>query len=306
MMTVTKSKLFFMKWISLFSTIRVYNIIVLIVAQYLASIFMLSQEKPWDVIFDEQLLILVLASSLSVASGYIINSFYDSKKDLINRPKKTLLDRLVSQKTKLNVYFGINFLVFLLSFLISWRAVLFFSFYIFVIWFYSHKVKKYTFIGNLYAALLAVLPFFAILLYYKNFDKIIFVHAFLVYLLILIRELMKDLVNITGDLTLGYQTVPVVYGEKKAKSLITLFSLLTGVPIYFLIQYTNIGFLYLYFYFAFGLLLLMMIVLWNSEHRKTYLVVYNILKMIILIGILSVILIQPRWVYTLESFLGIK
>ena len=292
-----------MKWISLFSTIRVYNVVVLMVAQYLASIFILSHEQPLDVIFDLNLLILVLASSLSIASGYIINNFYDSQKDLINRPKKTLLDRLVSQKTKLNVYFGINFLVFLLSFLISWRAVLFFSFYIFSIWFYSHKIKKYTFLGNLFAALLAILPFFAILLYYKNFDKIIFIHAFLVFLLVLIRELIKDLVNITGDLTQGYQTVPVVYGEKKAKTIIAFFSILTIVPIYILTHFSDVGLLYLYFYLAFAVLLMMMAVLWNTEKRKIYLLVYNITKVLILIGILSVILIHPKSIKVIKNML---
>jgi 4-hydroxybenzoate polyprenyltransferase len=273
------------------------------VAQYLASIFILSHEQPLDVIFDLNLLILVLASSLSIASGYIINNFYDSQKDLINRPKKTLLDRLVSQKTKLNVYFGINFLVFLLSFLISWRAVLFFSFYIFSIWFYSHKIKKYTFLGNLFAALLAILPFFAILLYYKNFDKIIFIHAFLVFLLVLIRELIKDLVNITGDLTQGYQTVPVVYGEKKAKTIIAFFSILTIVPIYILTHFSDVGLLYLYFYLAFAVLLMMMAVLWNTEKRKIYLLVYNITKVLILIGILSVILIHPKSIKVIKNML---
>jgi 4-hydroxybenzoate polyprenyltransferase len=302
-MASKKSKLFFMKWISLFSTIRVYNVVVLMVAQYLASIFILSHEQPLDVIFDLNLLILVLASSLSIASGYIINNFYDSQKDLINRPKKTLLDRLVSQKTKLNVYFGINFLVFLLSFLISWRAVLFFLFYIFSIWFYSHKIKKYTFLGNLFAALLAILPFFAILLYYKNFDKIIFIHAFLVFLLVLIRELIKDLVNITGDLTQGYQTVPVVYGEKKAKTIIAFFSLLTIVPIYILTHFSDVGLLYLYFYLAFAVLLMMMAVLWNTEKRKIYLLVYNITKVLILIGILSVILIHPKSIKVIKNML---
>lgn len=303
-MAFKKSKFFLMKWVSLFSTIRAYNIIVLIVAQYLASIFILSHEKPLDVIFDLQLLILVLASSLSIASGYIINNFYDSQKDLINRPKKTLLDRLVSQKTKLNVYFGINFLVVLLAFLISWRAVLFFSFYIFVIWFYSHKIKKYTFFGNLFASLLAILPFFAILLYYKNFDKIIFVHAFLVFLLILIRELTKDLVNIAGDLTQGYQTVPVVYGEKKAKILIAFFSFLTFIPIYVLTHFSDVGLLYLYFYVAFGVLLAFAIILWNTEKRTVYLLVYNLLKTLILIGILSVILINPKSIKVIEKMMA--
>jgi 4-hydroxybenzoate polyprenyltransferase len=115
-----------MKIISLFSVVRGYNIPVIILAQYLASIFILSSEKrALDVILDFNLLIIVLASSLTIASGYIINSFYDSQKDLINKPNKTMLDRLVSQKTKLQVYFGLNFFVFLIAFLVSWRAVLF-------------------------------------------------------------------------------------------------------------------------------------------------------------------------------------
>lgn len=302
-MVIKRNRLFLMKWISLFSTIRVYNIVVLIVAQYLASIFILSNEKPMKVLFDIELLVLVLASSLSIASGYIINNFYDSQKDLINRPKKTLLDRLVSQKTKLSVYFGINFFVILLSFLISWRAVLFFSVYIFLIWFYSHKVKKYTFLGNLYASLLAVVPFFAILLYYKNFHEIIFVHAFLVYLLILIRELMKDLVNISGDLTQGYQTVPVAYGERKAKKLITGFSILTLIPMYVLTHFSNVGLLYFYFYSAFFMLVFILVVLWNTEQRKYYLLVYNVLKTLILMGILSVALVNPKLIHSFEQML---
>jgi 4-hydroxybenzoate polyprenyltransferase len=292
-----------MKWISLFSTIRVYNILVLIVAQYLASIFILSNERPFVVLFDTNLLILVLASSLSIASGYIINNFYDSQKDLINRPKKTLLDRMVSQKTKLSVYFGVNFFVIVLSSFISWKAILFFSCYIFTIWFYSHKIKKYTFLGNLYASVLAVVPFFAILLYYKNFNEIIFVHAFLVYLLILTRELMKDLVNISGDLTQGYQTVPVAYGEKKAKKLITFFSILTVSPMFILVHFSNIGLLHFYFYAAFAGLLLMLVILWNTEQRKQYLVVYNLLKVLILVGVLSIVLINPQWVIAFEKLL---
>ena len=58
---------------------------------------------------ERNLFILVLATSISVAGGYIINNFYDSKKDIINRPRKSMIDRLVRQATKLKVYFAINF-----------------------------------------------------------------------------------------------------------------------------------------------------------------------------------------------------
>ncbi|HJS01465.1 MAG TPA: UbiA family prenyltransferase, partial [Flavobacterium sp.] len=162
-----KNKLLALKIISLFSVVRGYNIPIIILAQYLSAIFILAPEiRALDILLDFSLFLIVFASSITIASGYIINNFYDSRKDLINRPNKSVLDRLISQSTKLKVYFALNFIVATIALIISFRAFLFFSFYIFLIWFYSHKIKKYPLIGNLMAALLAILPFFAILLYY--------------------------------------------------------------------------------------------------------------------------------------------
>jgi 4-hydroxybenzoate polyprenyltransferase len=96
----------------LFSVVRGYNIPVIILAQYLSAVFILAPEKGTLAnLMDLNLFLLVLASSLTIASGYIINNFYDSQKDLINRPNKSMLDRLVSQKTKLSIYFTLNFIV---------------------------------------------------------------------------------------------------------------------------------------------------------------------------------------------------
>ena len=112
-----KSKLLIMKIVSLFSVIRGYNIPIIILAQYLSAIFILAPEKkPLRVILDINLFLIVIATAITIASGYIINSFYDGKKDLINRPNKSTLDRLVSQKTKLSVYFTLNFVVSFLQF----------------------------------------------------------------------------------------------------------------------------------------------------------------------------------------------
>jgi len=252
-----------MKIISLFSVVRGYNIPIIILAQYLSAIFILSPNKrALDVLLDFNLFIIVLASTLTIASGYIINSFYDSKKDLINKPNKTMLDRLVSQKTKLQVYFGLNFFVFLIATLVSWRAVFFFSVYIFLIWFYSHKIKKYPIIGNITAALLAILPFFAILLYYQKIDSIlqnlnnekyyvIFAHASFLFLLILIREMIKDLENIIGDLVQNYRTIPVILGESFSKKVITFLVLCTVIPVYILIEIYDVGYMDIYFYASF-------------------------------------------------------
>jgi 4-hydroxybenzoate polyprenyltransferase len=283
-----------MKIVSLFSVIRGYNIPIIILAQYLSAIFILAPgKKPFQVILDVNLFLIVLATALTIASGYIINSFYDGKKDLINRPNKTTLDRLVSQKTKLNVYFTLNFVVAFLTFFISWRAFLYFSFYIFLIWFYSHKVKKFVIIGNLMATLMAILPFFALLLYYKNFYEVIICHATFLFLLLLIREMIKDLENIKGDLANDYKTIPILYGEITSKKIITFLTLITVIPVYLLIEKFEIGNMDLYFYSCLLFLLLFIIKLWKSNFKEHYLLLHNLLKFLIVAGVFSIILINP-------------
>ena len=289
-----KSKLFLTKVFSFFSVVRGYNIWVIVLAQYLASIFILAPEKrALDILLDSNLFLIVFASSLTIASGYIINNFYDAKKDLINRPRKAMIDRLVSQSTKLKVYFAINFLIVALVSFISWRAVLFFSSYIFLIWYYSHKLKKILIIGNLTAASLAILPFFGILMYYKNFYHVIFAHALFLFLLILIRELIKDLENIEGDLANEYKTIPVLFNEKTAKIIISILTITTLIPVYFLTDIYDVGYMDIYFYGSLLLLLVFFIQLWNSKSKADFLKLHFLLKFIIVAGVFCIVLIEP-------------
>ena len=290
-----KTKLLLLKIASMFSVIRGYNIPIIALAQYLSAIFILAPNKrALDVVLDFNLFIIVIASSLTIASGYIINNFYDSKKDLINRPNKSMLDRLVRQKTKLQVYFAVNFIVFLLAFFVSIRAVFFFSTYIFLIWFYSHKLKKMVVIGNLTASFLAVLPFFAILLYYKNLYPQIFAHATFLFLLLLIREMIKDLENIKGDVANNYQTIPVLFGENFSKKIISVLTISTIIPIYFLIEIFEVGYMDIYFYVSLIVLIFFIQKLWKSESKTDYLMLHNILKFLVVSGVFCIVLIEPE------------
>lgn len=290
-----QTKLTMMKIISMFSVVRGYNIPVVVLAQYLSAIFIFAPEKrALHVLLDANLFVIILASALSIASGYIINNFYDSNKDLINRPQKSKLDRLVSQKTKLNVYFSLNFFVALIAFFVSFRAVLFFSGYIFLIWLYSHKLKRLAIIGNLTAAILAILPFFAILLYYKNFYPEIVAHASFLGILILIREIIKDLENIQGDLVNGYQTIPVKYGEKIAHQVVMGLVVSTVIPLFFLIDVYDVGFMDFYFYGAALALIAFALRIPLSQRKQDYLILHLILKFLIVLGVFSIVLINPR------------
>ena len=292
-MFTRKQKYFFLKFFSLFSIVRGYNILIIVLAQYLTSIYILApQLSIKEVLLDLNLFMLVMASSAAIAAGYIINSFYDGEKDLINRPRKTMLDRLVSQRTKLSSYFVLNFISVIFASYVSFRAVVFFSLYIFGIWFYSHKLKKFPFVGNLVAATLAVIPFFAVFIYYKNFDLVIFVHAMFLFIIIAMRELVKDLENLKGDLTHNYRTIPVVYGEKISKNMLSILCLIALLPIYLLISQFDIGYMDYFFYGSILALSIFIVILWKSDKKLHYVILHNILKFIIVAGVFSIVLIN--------------
>lgn len=284
-----------LKILGLFSVVRGYNILMICVAQYLASIFVLSQGTFREVLLDDKLFMLVLAGALAIAGGYIINGFYDKDKDLINKPLRSMIERLVGQTTKLSLYFLLNFLSVVVASYVSFRAVLFFSAYVFGIWIYSHRIKKIPFWGNIASAILSIVPFFAIFIYYRNFEKVIFLHAFLLFLLILIKEFVKDLENIKGDMVHNYQTIPVKYGEKYSKIAISVTVLMCLLPIFLLSNYFDVGYMQYYLYFTLFFLLFFLIFLWKKTSQNTYILLHNSLKIILIIGIFSVMFINLNW-----------
>lgn len=288
-----KNKQLFLKLLSLFSVVRGYNILMVVLAQYLASIYILAPNlRVREVVLDIDLFIIILASALVIASGYIINNFYDSEKDLINKPRKTMLDRLVSQRFKLTTYFILNFLAAFAASYVSFKAVLFFSAYIFGIWFYSHKLKRIPFVSNFISATLAIAPFFAVFVYYKNFENVIFVHAMFLFLLILAREMIKDLESMKGDIAQGYKTIPILYGIRMSKFLIATLILLTLIPSLSLITQFNIGYMNLYFIVCVVLLILFLVLLLKAHLKKHFVWLHNILKFIIIVGVFSILLID--------------
>ncbi len=292
-MTSFKAKRIILKFLSLVAVIRGYNILILIIAQYLASIFIFSPEKSLPhILFDAHLHFIVLATVCVVAAGYIINNFYDVKVDRINRPLKTGLDTFVNQSTRLQLYFFLNFIGFLFGFLVSWRAGLFFAVYIFGIWFYSHKLKKYPLWGLISATILTILPFFVVFIYFKNFSNIIFVHAVFLFLVIMVRELIKDLENMKGAIANNYRTFSVAYGEKKSKELSIFLLISTFFPIIILFQLPELSHMRYYFYVALITLFFIGIYLWKSETTKQYQFLHNILKLLLLIGVFSLVFID--------------
>ncbi|MFL2642942.1 MAG: ubiquinone biosynthesis protein UbiA [Flavobacteriales bacterium] len=285
-----KSTIF--KFFSLFSVIRLYNILVVILAQYLTAIFILDDQKDLLVtILDPYLFVIILCSSISIASGYIINNFYDYEKDIINRPIRSNIDRSIRKRTKLNLYFSLNILCTILSLYISIRAVIFFLVYNIILWLYSHKLKKILILGNVLSSLLTITPFFAIFLYYKNFSDIILVYALFLFFIILAKDLVKDLENLKGDFTLNYKTIAVVYGEKFSKTAITSIIIINYIIVISLILYFDIGLMFYYYYLCLLVLSFVLFFTWISNDKRDYLIIHNIMRALIILGIFSIILI---------------
>ena len=280
--------------LALFASVRGYTLITIIVAQYLSARYIFAPHSNWrHILFDSKLLMLVLATSAAIAGGYLINNFYDAEKDQINRPHKYLLEHRVPASFQLFCYAVLNALTLILSVLVSMRTLPFFLAYIFGIWLYSHLLKKHFWASNVFAVVLSVVPFFAITLYFKNFSSIVFYHASFLFLIVLIRDLIKDLENFKGDWVRGYKTIAVVFGERTTKILLSFLVLLTFIPIALLLDQKEVlNSMWYYFVFTIPFLLLIALILWRSPAQKTYLWMHNLLKALIVAGILSIVLVR--------------
>lgn len=280
-----------LKILSLFSLVRGYNIFVLVLAQYLSARYILAPQIAWmDLVLNVKFFAIVSASALTTAAGYIINNFYDAAKDQINRPKKFILEHLISQQSQLIFYFLLNIAAFIIASVVSIKVVLFFLFYMITIWLYSSTVKRLFWLSNVYSALLMILPFWAITFYFKNFDSVIFYHASYLFLLILARDLVKDLENFKGDWVQRYQTLPVVFNHRIAKSITSVAVLCAFIPTYLLIQ-QSLGSMHYFFWASIPFLSFVLIFLWRAQTEKAYLWTHNFIKLWIFIGVLSIALI---------------
>jgi 4-hydroxybenzoate polyprenyltransferase len=235
------TRLIILKTIALFYAVRWWNILLLVGAQYLTSIFVLNNPSNWsNTISDVFLHLLVLATALVVAAGFIINNFYDKEKDLVNRPKQTAFELIVSQPTALNFYLFFNLSALVIASGISFRAVFFFAAYALALWLYSHKVKKLPVIANLIKALLTFVPFFAVFIYYKVPHWGLVLYAFFLFTIELGRGLVKDVIFLKGDVVYGYPTVPARTGDlglQRHLLVVNAFSWIFGIAYWYKADY---------------------------------------------------------------------
>jgi 4-hydroxybenzoate polyprenyltransferase len=108
----------------------------------------------------------------------------------------------------------------------------------------------------------------------------------------MVRELIKDLENIKGAIANNYTTFSVAYGERKTKQLSIFLLVLTLFPVVVLFSYPAISYMKYYFYIAMAVLIFIGLYLWKASERNQYRMLHNVLKLLLLLGVFSLIFID--------------
>ncbi len=259
---------------------------------------------------------LVMATVFITAAGYVINDYFDTKTDLVNRPETVIIGRKLNRRWAILLHIFFNTIGIGLGIYISFYIgipVLSFVFVLItgILWFYSTTYKRQFLIGNLTVAILTALVPLMVILFeipllnkeyglliremYFDFNHIIIwvlAFAFYAFLLTLVREIIKDVEDFEGDSVYGGKTMPIVLGVIYTKIvvitfiLVTLFSLLY---LYFRFLKDSYTLIYFILFLIIPLILLVYKVI-VADNKKDYHRASNLSKLIMLAGILYALL----------------
>ena len=185
-------------------------------------------------------ILLCLSSILIAAGGYIINDYFDINIDLINKPNKMVVDKIISRRWALLFHLILSTAGILIGCYISWRlnnwliGIANFG-CVLLLWYYSTTFKRKLLVGNvLISALTAWVVLVLIVAELPGWwtghlttaieketvarlSRIGVLYAAFAFVLTIIREAIKDLEDLEGDRKEGCRTMPVVWGVNASK-----------------------------------------------------------------------------------------
>ncbi|WP_026838757.1 geranylgeranylglycerol-phosphate geranylgeranyltransferase [Gillisia sp. JM1] len=252
--------------------------------------------------------LLVLASICIAAAGNIINDIYDLETDRINKPEKVLIGTKISINTANTLYIVLSIVGvgsgFYLSNVIGKPE--FSAIFIIIsalLYLYATYLKYIMVVGNLVISALVAFSIIIVGLYdllpaitaenqqtQSTIFSIILDYALFAFLLNWLREMVKDQEDIKGDYKAGRNTLPVAIGSKRANLAIFLVGLLPlSAVIYYLYNYLfeNLWAVLYALIFIVAPLLYFLINIWTAETKKDYYKLSSLLKIIMLLGIVS-------------------
>ncbi len=258
--------------------------------------------------------LLSASSVLIAAAGYIINDYFDLNIDRVNKPERLVVDKIIKRRWTILWHWILSGIGVLLGFYVSWAlrnpiVGLANLGCVFLLWFYSTTFKRKLLIGNIIISLLTAWvilvlwvaevrvradePYREII---ARLFKFAIVYSGFAFILSLIREVVKDIEDMAGDEKYGCRTMAIVWGVNVAKVFAgTWLAVLTGALIILQFYVLQKAWWPLILY---GVVLLDLPLVWilrklyQAQTKRQYHVLSNVIKGVMLAGILSMLLLK--------------
>ena len=255
--------------------------------------------------------LLVFASICIAAAGYIINDYFDVNIDLINKPSKLVIDRYIKRRWAIVLHIIFSFTGFVISSYIGYKLrnlyiPVFNLLAIVGLWFYSTTFKKKLLIGNVLISLLTAWVILILTvseyrfritphdIYWQRLLKLSFIYAGFAFILSLIREVIKDMEDMRGDIKYGCTTMPIVWGLQVSKVFVAVWIVVITTSIaamqFYVIQ---LGWWFSALYSLLAIIIPLLYVLrklYVAHSQKDFHNLSTTVKLIMFTGILSMIL----------------
>ncbi len=256
-------------------------------------------------------LLLILSTLCIAAAGNIINDIYDVETDMVNKPNKVIVGKQISEKTAYNLFITFNVIGVLIGLYLSHLVGRSGFFALFVIisallYVYASYLKQTLLVGNFVISILVSFSIIIVGLFellpaitpqnqaiQLMYFKILFDYAVFAFLINLVREIAKDMEDVDGDYKAGMNTLPIAIGRQRASKvlfamiLLPLFAVVYYIMTYLYKQPIAIGYFLL---FLVAPLLYITIKSFSARTKKDYHHISNILKFVMLFGMLSLLL----------------
>ena len=298
-----------------FKLIRYQNLLLLALMQLVFRYGFLNLQHINLALSDFQYVLLVLATVLIAAAGYVINNIFDQETDNDNKPSNVIVGKSISETAAYNLYAALNItgvgIGFYLSNVIGKPGTA--AIFIIVaatLYLYASTFKQMLVVGNLIVALLLALSVLIVPVFdlypitnesnqkgMATLFSVIFDYAVFAFLINFIREIVKDLEDINGDYNQGMNTLPIALGKSRTTKLVFGLSI---IPIVLLLVYTNKYFftnnLLIAVIYTLALvispLIYFSVKMLSAKTTKDFHHLSKVLKLVILSGVLSIAVVS--------------
>jgi 4-hydroxybenzoate polyprenyltransferase len=293
--------------------LRIPNLVIIAltfcIIRYLVFIPVLSGFSESPQMTDQQFLIMVIATMIIAAAGYIANDYFDVVTDRINKPAKQFIGNQISPGSALASAILLSIVAISLSIWLSIKlesvvAASLLILALLVTWWYAIRLKKSFLWGNVAVASLSAGTIAMAWLVEKQtavilvepsgiITRIILAISTFAFLLSMLREIIKDIEDIEGDKLTGCKSLPVIKGISVTKNTLFVFSGITFALLLitqlFLVQYSKYISTFWLFAFVEIPLIIFITSLVKAESKSEFHRLSSLLKWIMVGGILSIV-----------------